>query len=322
MSPAPSGKLSKEEVDALLRATRTDEQTPDRAEPPRRVQGYDFQQPSRFNKAQLDRLRRINEALAAQVAAHASRLLRSNVKVQLVSMDHMKWENLLDESGESVVGFVFVLEPVGRRGLVTIDGHFAATALERMMGGQVDSGQEATLEFTDLDVRVLSGLLAAFLDPLPEFWSSSGEFQVRLGQFVRELQTLDIFPGSEDFVVFSFLLQSNVGSGQVALVAPFEAVRSLPPEADEDERRSLVSDDSHEQALRENLKRASVELAVVLGCADVKVGRLIRLEPGDLVVLDRRVGEALDIRVNDKVKLKGYPGLHGGKLAVRLSIEE
>ena len=68
MTPAEEGKLSKDEMDALLEATREDEQQqqeeeeeeevrPGPAEPARRVQGYDFTQPSRFNKSALEKLR-------------------------------------------------------------------------------------------------------------------------------------------------------------------------------------------------------------------------------------------------------------------------
>ncbi len=328
MTPAEEGKLSKDEVEALLQATKggEEQQTETLAhrseQPGRRVHGYDFQQPSRFSKTQLEKLRRINETLAQNATSHASRLLRSNVKTQLVSIDQMKWENLLEEAGDAVIGFVFVLEPLGYRAVMTMDSQFAAAALERMMGGHADAGGSATLEFTDLDVRVLTNFARAFLSPLPQLWHRVGEFSVELGRFVEDLQALDLFPGGEDFVEFCFLMQSNVGSGQIVLAVPFQAVRSLPPDVDQASNITGAADEGTDEALRQNLKHTKIELRALLGTADVKVGRLVRIEPGDVIVLDTRIGETVRVMVNDKVKFRGYPGRHNGRYAVRLTREE
>jgi flagellar motor switch protein FliM len=329
MSSRRNGKLTKEEVDALLSATQGSEEGlhgPEEGfqgpETTRRVHNYDFKQPSRFSKAQLEALRHINSGLAQNATAYASRLLRSNVRTQLVSTNQMKWENLVDDIGETGVGFVFLMDDLGYRGMVLMEGPFAAAALDRMMGGQPDNGEKAEVEFTDLDVSVLSGFVKAFLDPLPELWTDIGAFQVELGSFVRDLQTLDSFPPDEDFVQFSFLMQSTVGSGQINLAVPFEAVRSLPSEADQvGQPLSAATEEQAEKALRDNLRRTGVELSVLLGTADVRVGRLVKLEPGDVLVLDSRVGDASPVAVNGKVKFHGFPGVSHGNLAVKLSTQ-
>ncbi|KPK66180.1 MAG: hypothetical protein AMK73_00810 [Planctomycetes bacterium SM23_32] len=324
MSSADDSKLSHEEVEALLEATREEEAPPERAEPARRVHSYDFQQPSRFNKAALEQLRKINDGLTESAGAHAARLLRTAVKTQLVSMEQMKWENFVEEAGDSVAGFVFELEPLGCKGLLTTGRAFAASCLDRMMGGTGEAGDE-TLEFTDLDVRTMAAFLRGFLAPLPELWQNIGEFQVRLGAFVQDLGSLDLYSPDEDLFQLCFLLQGSAGSGQVALSVPFQAVRSLPPQGDEDGEAAaavVMSEEAVEAGLRESLRRTSVELSVVLGAADIKVADLVSVEPGDVIVLDRRIGAALDVRVNDRMKFRGYPGISQGKYAVKLVTEE
>lgn len=321
MSSDEERKLTKDEVETLLQATREEAPSAERREPVRRVQGYDFEQPSRFNKSQLDKLRRMNESLAQSITSHAPRLLRSNVKTQLVSMDHIKWETLLEEVGEEVVAFVFEMTPLGYRGLVTVDRQFAAACLDRMMGGEAGT-PEATAALTDLDVRIFASFVRAFLKPLPQLWQTIGEFQVEMGAFVQDVQALDLFPPNEDLFQLCFLMQTSVGSGQIALSVPFEAVRSLPPEIEEHDVAVATTDGATEAALRKSLKQVTVELAAVLGAADVKVGKLVRAQPGDIILLDSRITDMLDVRVNDKVKFRAYPGTLNGKLAAKLVMEE
>ena len=320
MSPTEQGKLTRDEVETLLQASRQEPASAEKREAVRRVQGYYFQQPSRLNRSQLDNLRRINEGLVRHVTAQAPRLLRSTVKTQLVSMDHVKWEALRDELGEEVVTFVLELAPLGYRGVVTVDRPFAAACLDRMMGGQAAEG-EVDANLTELDVRVFTSFIRAFLEPLPELWRNIGEFRVELGPGMQEAQGLDLFPPTEDLFQLCFLMQTSVGSGQVVLSVPFEAVRSLPPEAQNHEAPPAAGDGLSEALLRQSLKQVPVELTALLGIADIKVGKLLRARAGDVVVLNTRLTDAVVVKVNDKPKFRGYPGIREGKLAVKLIME-
>jgi len=321
MSPTEEGKLSKSEMEALLQATR-EEAPPERPEAGRRVQPYDFRQPSRFNRSQLEKLKKLNEPLVQNATRHVARMLRSSAKTQLVSIDQMKWDNLLDELGEAAVGFVFVMAPLGHHGVAAMDKQFAAGALERMMGGQPEAEDAALIEFTEIDVHVLAHLITHLLAPLPELWARIGSFQIEVGTFLQDLQGLDLFPADEDFLQISLLVQSAVGSGRVAVCVPFEAVRALPPESEEAEHSVAEGEAETAAGLRENLLRTRLELTALLGSADIKVEGLLRAEPGDVIILDKRVGEGLDVMVNDKVKFRGLPGVRNGKIAIKVITEE
>lgn len=62
-----------------------------------------------------------------------------------------------------------------------------------------------------------------------------------------------------------------------------------------------------------------VRVKVVLGSARMEIGQLMRLKPGDIVELDRRVGEPVDIFVNDRLIAKGEIVLIGNSLGVTMT---
>ena len=322
MSPTDQGKLSKEEVEALLHATMEEEAGPERREPARRVQSYDFLQPSRFNRAALEKLRRINEELAARTAAFASTSLRSNVKAQLASMDQMKWEHLTREAGPSTVAFVFHLAPAGHAGILAIDAPFAGACVERMMGGQGDL-PEGTPEFSEIDIAVLRRFAAGFIAPLPELWARIGPFEVEVDRFVQDLAGLDLFAPGRDFFQVSYVLQTGSGSGQIVISVPFEAVHDLPPDAESEQEAAAVETDRTSQAgMIRALEHVDVDVRVLLGNADIKVARLVNVEAGDVIVLDTQIGEALSVEVGGQAKLRGFPGVSSGKYAVKILMED
>jgi flagellar motor switch protein FliN/FliY len=62
-----------------------------------------------------------------------------------------------------------------------------------------------------------------------------------------------------------------------------------------------------------------VKVQAVLGRASVEVSQLLKLAPGAVVELDRRVGEAIDIYVNDRLVARGEVVLVDEHLGVTMT---
>lgn len=62
-----------------------------------------------------------------------------------------------------------------------------------------------------------------------------------------------------------------------------------------------------------------VQVSAVLGRARMDVGQLLRLGPGTVLELDRKVGEAIDIYVNDRLVARGEVVLVEDKLGVTMT---
>jgi flagellar motor switch protein FliN/FliY len=62
-----------------------------------------------------------------------------------------------------------------------------------------------------------------------------------------------------------------------------------------------------------------VKVSAVLGRARMEVGELLRLGPGAVLELDRKVGEAIDIYVNDRLVARGEVVLVEDKLGVTMT---
>ncbi|MCZ8261759.1 MAG: flagellar motor switch protein FliN, partial [Beijerinckiaceae bacterium] len=60
-------------------------------------------------------------------------------------------------------------------------------------------------------------------------------------------------------------------------------------------------------------------VSAVLGRSKMGVGELLRMSPGHILELDRRVGEAIDIFVNDRLVARGEVVLVDDKLGVTMT---
>lgn len=62
-----------------------------------------------------------------------------------------------------------------------------------------------------------------------------------------------------------------------------------------------------------------VAVSAVLGRAKLEVQQLMKLKPGAIIELDRKIGEAIDIYVNDRLVARGEVVLVDEKLGVTMT---
>ncbi|NIJ40417.1 flagellar motor switch protein FliN/FliY [Parvibaculum indicum] len=62
-----------------------------------------------------------------------------------------------------------------------------------------------------------------------------------------------------------------------------------------------------------------VNVSAVLGKTDIEVSKLLKLDRGSVVELDRKVGEAIDIYVNDRLVARGEVVLVEDRLGVTMT---
>lgn len=69
----------------------------------------------------------------------------------------------------------------------------------------------------------------------------------------------------------------------------------------------------------EKLFDVPVKVSAILGRSRMPVAELLKLEEGAVIELDRRVGEAIDIYVNDRLVARGEVVLVDNKLGVTMT---
>jgi flagellar motor switch protein FliN/FliY len=62
-----------------------------------------------------------------------------------------------------------------------------------------------------------------------------------------------------------------------------------------------------------------VQISAVLGHADIEVAELLRLDAGAVIELDRKVGEAIDIYVNDRLVARGEVVIVDNRLGITMT---
>ena len=89
-----------------------------------------------------------------------------------------------------------------------------------------------------------------------------------------------------------------------------------------DGAQPTVADDPPSGKIAQDLEHVfdvPVNVSAVLGRTRLEIGELLRLGPGTVLELDRRVGEAIDIFVNDRLVARGEVVLVEDRLGVTMT---
>ena len=81
---------------------------------------------------------------------------------------------------------------------------------------------------------------------------------------------------------------------------------------------------AEEQANTDELNLEAVydiplQVSAVLGSASIKVNQLVKLSRGSIIELDRKVGDSIDVFVNDRLVAKGEIVLVDNKIGITLT---
>jgi flagellar motor switch protein FliN len=90
-------------------------------------------------------------------------------------------------------------------------------------------------------------------------------------------------------------------------------------DADTSQATLAPDDDAKNAATLEAVFDVPVHVSAVLGRSRMDVGELLKLGPGAVLELDRKVGEAIDIYVNDRLVARGEVVLVEDKLGVTMT---
>jgi flagellar motor switch protein FliN/FliY len=105
-------------------------------------------------------------------------------------------------------------------------------------------------------------------------------------------------------------------------MSPSDDPSGVPFEAHTAERKTKAEEDpnlAHSAAELEAVFDVPVRVSAILGRARMNVHELLRLAPGAVLELDRKVGEAIDIYVNDRLVARGEVVLVEEKLGVTMT---
>ena len=312
--------LSQDEIDALLHGVDSgDVETEGSAPPsPKHVDAYDFSDQERIVRGRLPTLEMINERFARYFRTSLFNMLRRSADIAVSGMQMLKFSEFVHSLFVPTSLNLVRVAPLRGKGLCVLDPKLVFSVVDSFFGGtgRFHAKIEGR-EFTPTESRVIRMLLELAFSDLRRAWEPvlGIEFSY-VGSEVNP-QFANIVAPSEVVVVTTFNIDLDGGSGDFYVCLPYsmiEPIRELLDAgvlSDRGER-----DEPWEQALKEEVMGASVELSSVLGEAVLSVQQLSDLRVGDIIPLE--LPDKVELKIEDMPICQGSVGISDGCYAIKI----
>lgn len=282
---------------------------------------YDFKQPKLVSKEIIRAMRDIHDLYARHIKQIFSNVLNHSVEVALLDVEQVVFSEYLNEIDPPSSIFLFNIEELGDWAVLQMEPGFCVYCVERQSGGyKIDLEEKRTL--TRIEEKIIGRVIDKSLNELSHVWSTYIAFKIE--NYIYESKPSNIrtisanAPGIvvrfnfkfDDFKIpFSIcypygMLKDNLLSGNTLNMGKSNTTEALTSQ--------------QKKNYEDEIKQVASELKVHLGEANMPLKKLIQLSEGDLIMLNRQIEEPLQIVVNNRDMMNGYPGTINGKKAIKI----
>lgn len=322
-----SDVLSQNEIDDLLNAlsagevdvTDIEEETKEK-----KVKKYDFRRPDKFAKEQLRTLEIIHDNLARLINNFLSGYLRTIVDIDVLSTQSMVYSEFSNSISNPAILGIVNFSPLEGQIIVDMSNDVAFAMVERLLGG---SGKSSNLKearsLTEIEEVLIRNIMVKFINLMRESWGNIIELKPKLENIETNSQFAQIVSPSESIALITFSLKVGETEGMVNIAIPHFVIEPILPNLSSklwfssNSKRELT--DREKTALRTGIEKSTIDVKAVIGRSHISVSELLSLTLGDVVVLNKKADDPIEIYVRDQLKYLGLPGTSKKRMAVRVS---
>lgn len=309
--------LSQDEIDALLSTVSSDEQAEvpfdEEAQDYRSVVAYDFKHPNRISKDQIRNLENIHDNFAGHLASALSTITRSMVDVRLASVDQITYSEFLMSLASPSCTFTVSMDPLDGAAIVDFNPTLCFLFVDRMFGG---TGKilETERELTGIEKSVMMRIGNKVFDELGTAWAHIEGIDFKRAGFETNPQFVQIIPPGESVIVISFQIRMFGSSGMLTICYPYVTLEPLVDRLTAQHWKDSESNDGSKAESRDmqaNLQKVGIPVSAELGSTTLTIRDFLMLRVGDVITLERKVAQPIELNVNGRPKFLARPGLHG-----------
>lgn len=315
--------LSQSEIDALLSALSSGEIVEDdvlKEEEKQKVKLYDFRSPQKFSKDHIRTLELIHDNFARIIANFLTAQVRSNVKVNIVSVQQITYEEFIHSIPNPTIMTIFRMNPLNGSILFETNPQFVNQILDVLLGGN-GSRKFKLREFTDIDKNIIKKINTGLLNNLKLAWEDIMEVSIEVDGIETNPALNQTLAPNEPVALITFSVEMGKSSSFINLCIPYLSIEKFLDKLvvqywfqSSDDESMKVS----RELIRTRLNVVDVSLSAVLGSAKITVDEFLKLSVDDVITLDNTCTSPVTVKVEDENCYLAKPGLLGKNFGVTI----
>ena len=316
--------LSQSEIDDLLAALSKGEVNVEEIKETseKQVKNYDFARPSKFSKEHLRTLEIIFEHYARLLSTHLPAYLRKNIQVDVMNSEAITYSEFSNALSNPVLLGIVNFAPLEGNVVVELASNLGYTIVDRMLGGG-GNPLEKNREFTEIELIIIERVLNTCVNLLVEPWRNVVEIAPRLERIETNSQFAQIISPSEMTAIITMNIRIGTIEGLMNICIPYTCVESVIDKLNTKYWYSTMKEkddsDIYQEAIESIISKAKIPVRAILGKSIISVNDFVNIQPGDIIRLDTKIDEELNVYVGNINKFTALPGASSDVYAVRIT---
>lgn len=315
--------LSQNEIDSLLQALSTGEldveEMKDKDE--KQVKNYDFTRPAKFSKEHLRTLEMIFENYGRLLQTNLPVYLRKAVQVEVMNSEAVTYSEFSNALSNPVLIGLVNVSPLKGTIMLEIAENLGYAIVDRMLGG-AGAPLEKSREFSEIELLILERIFNVCVDLLREPWSNVCEINPRLERIETNSQYVQVISPTEMIALVTINIKIGDVEGLMNVCLPYLTLEAVMDKLNAKFWYSNLQEKDEQEysdTIESLISKAPMPIKAVLGKSSISVDDFVNLQLGDIIRLDTKVDQDLNIYVGNIKKFTALPGATGDNYAVRIT---
>lgn len=315
--------LSQNEIDNLLQALSSGELDAEEIKDSdeKQIKNYDFARPAKFSKEHLRTLEIIFEHYGRLLSTNLPVYLRKAIQVEVMNSEAVSYSEFSNALSNPVLLGIINFAPLKGNIILEIASNLGYAMVDRMLGGEGEP-LEKTREFSEIELLIIERLLTVCVNLLHEPWENVVDIHPRLERIETNSQFAQIISPSEMIAIVTINIKIGDVEGLMNVCLPYLTLEDIMDKLNTKYWYSTMQDKDEQQyvdAIETLISKAPIPMKAVLGNSTISVSDFSGLQVGDIIRLDTKVNQELDVFVGNIKKFTALPGSSGDKYAVRIT---
>lgn len=315
--------LSQSEIDNLLAALSTGELEVDEMQDSsdKQVKNYDFKRPVKFSKEHLRTLEIIYEHYGRLISTNLPVYLRKNIQVSVASSETVTFSEFTNALSNPVILGIVNFSPLPGNIIIELSSNLGFAMIDRMLGGQ-GNPLEKNREFSEIEMTILEKIMIVCMQLMREPWRNVVDIAPMMERIETNPQFAQVIAPSDMIAIVTLSLKIGDVEGFMNICLPFFTLEGVMDNLNTKYWYSTMqekNDENYEDYIESLIRRVDVPVKAVLGKSSISVNDFVNLQPGDIIRLDKKVDNELNVYVGNIKKFTALPGSNKDKYAVRVT---
>lgn len=280
--------LKQEEIDALLGGVDSGEiSTADQRGPAGTPRRYDFKSEVPISGGRVPKLEMVNERFARLFRTSLGTMLRHAAQVTVMPVSVQRSGDFLRTLPFPSSISLLRMTPLRGTAVLVLSSTLVSAVVDKYFGGSGRAAKIEGREFTATESRIVEVMRKGLLADLKEAWSPVVAMEPEHFASESNPQFVNQISPAELVIAAPFRIELEGDGGELQLLLPQAMIDPLRDRLDFGASGNSDKPDARwYESLRGEVEKAEVGIRTVLGNADVTLGKLLALRPGDVLPFD------------------------------------